>query len=165
LTLNGIDLVIAAALVAAGCLLTYARLRRAFRNDVAELRRAAEHRLDDLANLVRTLEAQIAALKAAPAAPAPVVLVPVAAPAGKAEAAVASPKPVVAAPKEVAAAPKEEDVTPEILLVMAAAVTAFLGKKVRIRSAKMLQSPYEIVNPWAQQGRVFVQASHNLRPR
>ena len=48
---------------------------------------------------------------------------------------------------------------------IAAAVTAYLGKKVRIRSAKMLQSPYEIVNPWSQQGRVFVQASHNLRPR
>ena len=47
----------------------------------------------------------------------------------------------------------------------AAAVTAFLGKKVRIRSAKTLQSPYEIVNPWSQQGRVFVQASHNLRSR
>jgi len=53
-------------------------------------------------------------------------------------------------------------VTPELLVVIAAAVTAFLGKKVRIRSAKMLQSPYEIINPWAQQGRVFVQASHNL---
>ena len=50
-------------------------------------------------------------------------------------------------------------------VVIAAAVTAFLGKKVRIRSAKMLQSPYEIVNPWSQQGRVFVQASHNLRSR
>jgi methylmalonyl-CoA carboxyltransferase large subunit len=60
---------------------------------------------------------------------------------------------------------KAEAVTPEILVVIAAAVTAFLGKKVRIRSAKVLQSPYEIVNPWSQQGRVFVQASHNLRSR
>jgi hypothetical protein len=50
-------------------------------------------------------------------------------------------------------------------VVIAAAVTAFLGKKVRIRSAKMLQSPYEVVNPWAQQGRMFIQASHNLRLR
>jgi hypothetical protein len=57
---------------------------------------------------------------------------------------------------------KEGAVEPEILLVIAAAVTAFLGKKVRIRSAKMLQSPYEIINPWAQQGRVSVQASHRL---
>lgn len=54
-------------------------------------------------------------------------------------------------------------VSPELLIVIAAAVTSFLGKKVRIRSAKMLQSPYEIINPWAQQGRVTVQASHHPR--
>ena len=65
------------------------------------------------------------------------------------------------APEEGLAARSE--VSPEVLVVIAAAVTTFLGKKVRIRSAKMLQSPYEIVNPWAQQGRVFVQASHYLR--
>ena len=59
-----------------------------------------------------------------------------------------------------AALAAQSETSPEILVVIAAAVTAFLGKKVRIRSAKMLQSPYEIVNPWAQQGRVFVQASH-----
>jgi len=56
-----------------------------------------------------------------------------------------------------------EEVSPEVLVVIAAAVTSFLGKKVRIRSAKMLQSPYEIVNPWAQQGRATIQASHNFR--
>ncbi len=58
-----------------------------------------------------------------------------------------------------------QEVAPEELLVIAAAVTAFLGKKVRIRSAQMLQTPYEIINPWSQQGRVIVQASHNLNPR
>ena len=57
-----------------------------------------------------------------------------------------------------------EEVAPETLVMIAAAVTSYLGKPVRIRSAKMLQSPYEIVNPWAQQGRVFVQASHVVRP-
>jgi hypothetical protein len=60
---------------------------------------------------------------------------------------------------------KKEEVTPELLIMLAAAATAFLGKDVRIRTAKMLQSPYEVINPWAQQGRVFVQASHNLRSR
>jgi methylmalonyl-CoA carboxyltransferase 12S subunit len=159
LTLNGIDLVVAAVLVAVGCLLTYIRLRQAIRNDVAGAQRAAEHRLDDLANLVRALEAQVAALKVVPA-PALVVPAQVAAPTAKA-AAVAPPTPAAAVPKE----KPVEEVTPDILLVMAAAITAFLGKKVRIRSAKMLQSPYEIVNPWSQQGRVFVQASHNLRSR
>jgi len=55
--------------------------------------------------------------------------------------------------KEAALAQKR--VTPEVLVVIAAAVTAFLGKKVRIRSAKVLQSPYEVVNPWSH-GRVSV---------
>ena len=64
------------------------------------------------------------------------------------------------------APPKTEAEIPvETLILISAAVTSFLGKKVRIRSAKMLQSPYEIVNPWAQQGRVIVQASHNLQVR
>ncbi len=56
----------------------------------------------------------------------------------------------------------EEEVSPDMLVIIAAAVTAFLGKKVRIRSAKRLASPYEIINPWSQQGRVSVQASHLL---
>jgi hypothetical protein len=57
----------------------------------------------------------------------------------------------------------EKPVSPEILVVIAAAVSSFLGKKIRIRSARMMQTPYEIVNPWSQQGRVSVQASHWLR--
>jgi hypothetical protein len=64
------------------------------------------------------------------------------------------------------APPKPEaEIPAETLILISAAVTSYLGKKVRIRSAKMLQSPYEIVNPWAQQGRVIVQASHNLQVR
>ena len=58
--------------------------------------------------------------------------------------------------------PAEASINPETLIAIVAAVTMFLGKKVRIRSARMMQSPYEIVNPWAQQGRVNVQASHAL---
>jgi hypothetical protein len=55
-----------------------------------------------------------------------------------------------------------EEVTTDVLVMLAAAATTFLGKKVRVRSAKMLQTPYEIVNPWSQHGRVFIQASHQL---
>jgi hypothetical protein len=56
-----------------------------------------------------------------------------------------------------------ESVNPDVLLIITAAISSFLGKKIRIRSARMLQSPYEIVNPRSQQGRVSVQASHSLR--
>jgi hypothetical protein len=50
------------------------------------------------------------------------------------------------------------EITPRILAVIAAAATAFIGKKVRIVSVRTLH----VVDPWARQGRVTIQASHNL---
>ena len=55
--------------------------------------------------------------------------------------------------------PKPDQISEEIMLVIAAAVAAFVGKSARIRSARYMN---EGQSPWAQQGRVFVQASHNL---
>jgi len=115
---------------------------------LSEQQLAMELQLDELAAALKALQARVAELSQS------VALQPAAA-------TVAQVKAGAVASKE-AAQPK---VTPEVLVMIAAAVTAFLGKKVRIRSAKMLQSPYEVVNPWSQQGRVFVQASHNLRSR
>jgi hypothetical protein len=54
--------------------------------------------------------------------------------------------------------PAVEEVSAEVLAVIAVAVTAFLGKKVKIRSAHLLHTP----SPWGQAGRAIVQASHNL---
>jgi methylmalonyl-CoA carboxyltransferase large subunit len=141
---------IVAAFAVAGCIGLLLSVRGRMRL-TAELQQRTEQQLQQLASTVRTLETRVAEMgKVDPAAPR-VGFAP-------APAAV----PVAAA---VPAVKKEEEISPELLVVMAAAVTVFLGKKVRIRSAKMLQSPYEIVNPWSQQGRVFVQASHNLRSR
>ncbi|MFY9855168.1 MAG: hypothetical protein WAK26_14955 [Terracidiphilus sp.] len=112
---------------------------------LSERQFATERQLGELAGAVKALQARIDELTAAaklPSATAPLST-------GKADAAHA----------------EKAEVTPEVLVVIAAAVTAFLGKKVRIRSAKVLQSPYEVVNPWSQQGRVSVQASHNFRSR
>ena len=116
---------------------------------VSERQLAMERELSELAGAVKALQARVAELSQPPAPPpasAPTVEV-------KADAA------------KNTAHREAGEVTSEMLVVIAAAVTAFLGKKVRIRSAKMLQSPYEVVNPWSQQGRVFVQASHLLRSR
>ncbi|MGB9407391.1 MAG: hypothetical protein WCA89_07630 [Terracidiphilus sp.] len=118
---------------------------------VSERQQATERQLGELAGALKALQDRVAELSQPLAAPPAVALVV------EVEAA-------AAAAKE-AALRETGEVTPEMLAVIAAAVTAFLGKKVRIRSAKMLQSPYEVVNPWSQQGRVFVQASHNLRSR
>jgi methylmalonyl-CoA carboxyltransferase large subunit len=64
------------------------------------------------------------------------------------------------APKAPAAAepaPAEAGVTEELVLVISAAVAAFLGKKAPIRQIRLTGS-----GAWAQQGRVIIQASHVL---
>lgn len=48
----------------------------------------------------------------------------------------------------------------ELLLVIGAAVAAYLGKKPRIRQVRLLSSP-----SWAQHGRATIQASHALPHR
>ena len=138
-TWEATSLAVVVVMVIAGYVVTYFLSQRALKQAIAELRREFDQRL-------------IAAQAKAVPAPAAVVAPPVTA------SAIA--QPVAAKPVE---APREE-VTPETLLILAAAVTAFLGKKVRIRSAKMLYA-HESFNAWSQQGRVVVQASHNLAQR
>jgi methylmalonyl-CoA carboxyltransferase large subunit len=53
-----------------------------------------------------------------------------------------------------------EAVSEEIILVISAAIAAYLGKKPRIRQIRLLSTP-----AWAQQGRVTIQASHALAAR
>ena len=67
-------------------------------------------------------------------------------------------EPAVTAPPPPEIAP---EITPEILMVISAAVAAFCGKRARIRRARVA-GPTTQGSAWAQQGRVFVQASHNL---
>jgi methylmalonyl-CoA carboxyltransferase 12S subunit len=54
--------------------------------------------------------------------------------------------------------PVEEAISEEVLLVISAAVAAFLGERAHIRQIRLLRSPL-----WAQQGRVWIQASHTPR--
>jgi methylmalonyl-CoA carboxyltransferase 12S subunit len=154
-----LTLLIAAGLIAVVLGVTYLRLKSAFRQATVELNQAAELQINALATTVKELERRVAGLSSELSQAVKTKPVPVPVAASVVPAAAATPA------VQTASARNKEEITPELLVVMAAAVTAFLGKKVRIRSAKMLQSPYEIVNPWSQQGRVFVQASHNLRSR
>jgi hypothetical protein len=112
--------------------------------------RAMEDRLADLAGALKALEAKVAEVGRIQEKPA----VPVAA--------IEASAPAAAAPEVVE---PEEEVTAETLVVIAAAVTAFLGKKVRIRSAKMVRQPREAVSAWSQHGRMLVHSSHNPRAR
>jgi methylmalonyl-CoA carboxyltransferase large subunit len=113
---------------------------------VSERQRAAEGQLSELAAAFKTLEARVAQLSQ----PAGALVAEAVAPASVAKEAIHKEK---------------EEVTPEMLVVIAAAVTAFLGKKVRIRSAIMLRPALDVANLWSLQGRVSVHASHHLRFR
>jgi hypothetical protein len=61
-------------------------------------------------------------------------------------------------PKAVAPV-EEEQISTETLAMIAAAVTAYLGKKVKIRSARVIPD----ANHWTQTGRAIVQDLHNLK--
>ena len=113
---------------------------------LSDRQRAAEDQLSELAAAFKALEVRVAELSQ---------------PASASVAEAATPSYV--AKEEVHK--NNEEVTPEMLVVIAAAVTAFLGKKIRIRSAKMLLPAFEGANPWSLQGRVSVHASHHLRFR
>ena len=54
-----------------------------------------------------------------------------------------------------AAGPAAEGLSEEMLLVISAAIAAYLGKKAPIRQIRLLRS-----DAWAQQGRATIQASH-----
>jgi methylmalonyl-CoA carboxyltransferase 12S subunit len=69
-----------------------------------------------------------------------------------------APSPVpepAAAPRTTPVAPAPDGVSEELVLVLGAAVAAFLGKRAPIRQIRLLGSA-----AWAQQGRVTIQASH-----
>ena len=102
-------------------------------------------RVAQLEDRVRSLEAERDAAvgaAAAFAAPAVVVMPPL-------------PAPAAAGLPLVPARAPAEPVSEEILLVIAAAVAAFLGERAHVRQVRLLSSP-----AWAQQGRVSVMASH-----
>jgi hypothetical protein len=141
------DFVVMIVLVGIGCALSYVGLWLTLRQLLAERQQATERQLSALAGALRALEAKMAELSQ-PSAAAPAV---------ETEAALAVAKPL--------ADRKDEEVTPETLVMIAAAVTAYLGKKVRIRSAKLLLPPGQVVNPWVQRGRTLVQSSHHPRLR
>ena len=50
---------------------------------------------------------------------------------------------------------RSEEITEEVMLVIAATVAAFLGERAHVRQVRLLSS-----EAWAQQGRVSVMASH-----
>lgn len=68
--------------------------------------------------------------------------------------------PVSAPPAPAAPAKASEEINQELILVISAAIAAFLGVKPHIRQIRLVSGA-----TWAQQGRATIQASHALSVR
>jgi hypothetical protein len=149
-----------AALVIAGWVAAYLGLRVVLNRRCEDIRREFQDQVNMLRPKIRPLDG---ALDGPAAGPAPKTVQPeeTTSPATRRTELIAWPAP--------ANAPAAgEELSPEIMAVIAETVTGFLGKRVGIRSARKLstatatapQTPSENADPWAQQGRVLVQSSH-----
>jgi hypothetical protein len=137
--------VIFAVLVIAGWLAAFFGLERMLKRHCAALRLEFQRQIDSLSAKVKDSEEAVVARTVA-VAPA------------KMEA----PAAPSAAQAQVSATPASDEITPETLATITETITALLGRKVRIRSVKILETRNPTTNPWAQHGRAVVQASHNL---
>ena len=145
--LHGTDWAVMTVIAGVGCVAIYAGLERVLRRAVRERQSDMERQLNAMATTVKALQARVVELSRLQAA--------------RPE---ASEVAVIAAPAETASQPKQAQTKPEIVAALTAAATAFLGRKARVRSAESLPGPQQdSAGAWAQQGRVIVQTSHNLR--
>jgi methylmalonyl-CoA carboxyltransferase 12S subunit len=108
--------------------------------------------MKDLAEALEKVQAQLAALserveRLETAASKPTVY----------NEAVSAPIPVAEEPAPQPEPAARPEITEEELLAISAALGAYLGVRVRIKQIRLLGS-----HAWSQQGRVSIQASHNL---
>jgi hypothetical protein len=147
-TLHWNDLAFIVAIVGSGGTAGYFLLMRAVRRAVIDRQRELERRVTMLAEMVQGMELRLdeQGLSSELAA-----------------AQNAAPESIRAAADS--ADPKEDSKVPaEMRVAIAAAAVAVLGRNARVLSARAVR-PDDVVSPWSQQGRVSVQASHNLRSR
>ena len=142
-----------AALVIAGWMAVLIGSRRTLRSACAELRLEFQRQIDSLSAKIEALERT---------ANAPAAAAPISASAGSRK----MESPAGSAVSPIAAqAQSAEEISPETLATIAKTVAVLLGRKVHVRSVKMLPTPDAILNPWAEHGRAVVQASHNFSQR
>jgi methylmalonyl-CoA carboxyltransferase large subunit len=107
--------------------------------------------MTQLAELLEQVQAQLAALSER--------IQQLESGAGKEEPAAPVAEPAAALEVQEATPPEPEkpEITEEELLAVSAALAAYLGVRVHIRQIRLLSS-----RAWSQQGRVSIQASHNV---
>jgi len=118
------------------------------KSDTVDLTRVVDA-IEGLRRELSRLGERVAALEAAAASPVPTAATV------KKEAQTQAPR---LAPSPPPAQPAvAEGLSEELILVIGAAIAAFVGKKAHIRQIHLIGSAL-----WAQQGRVTIQASHEL---
>jgi hypothetical protein len=147
-TLHWTDLALIVAIVGSGSTVVYFLLMRTLRLTVLDRQRELEHRVAMLAEVMRSMELRLLgeqgpSLESTASQDAEQELILGADPAHRQE---------------------KGEVPAEMKVVIASAAVAVLGPKARVVSARAVR-PDDAVSPWSQQGRVSVQASHNLRVR
>jgi hypothetical protein len=138
---------IAVGFIAAASLVVSMHSRRGLKRMLTELRLEFQQQIDSLSAKVAALNRTADVQHAAASAPAP------------------SEKLIPGAAGVQATAQVCEEITAEIFGKIAETITALIGRKIHIRSVKILEQQAEICSAWAQQGRVVIQASHNLPQR
>lgn len=133
---------------AAVCIAVWAGLARAMQRATAEKQQDTDRQLLAMAATVKALEMRVAELSGAQATDVQ-----------QRETA------AVRVQAEDAPTPIKEPVKPETMAALAAAATSFLTRRARFGAAQQMPAEQDSAVAWAQQGRVFVQTSHNLRPR
>lgn len=137
------DVAAVTVLAGAGCAVLYAGVQRALRRAVSEQQHSTDRQIAALATTVKALQAHVAELNRVAAERA-----------GEMATTSASGE----------SSNTKEPIKPEMLAVITAAATQFLGKTARISSVKPV-SVNTGASAWTQQGRMTVQTSHNLRAR
>lgn len=149
-----------AALVIAGWLAVYLGLRYTLKHSAEKLRREFQDQIGVVHTKMRLLERAVAAR------PAVVSAAPL--PPDRSRLSDATRIAPLAWPTPALGAFASEEVPAETMALITETISGFLGRKVRIRSVKHVPTPPETLphttsdgaEPWAQQGRVLVQASH-----
>lgn len=144
--LHWTDFALLLAIVVIGCTVTFAILRRSIRRSVSSAQAELQQNLLELTGALHELEKRLAELRSAVTSGSE----------SDADSEVSV--------KDAQTQKANEPVNSHLLATITAAATAFLGRHVHIRSLRSVPSQ-QSVSPWSQQGRVFVQASHNLRAR
>jgi len=148
LKLHWTEWLVVTAVVGVACMAVYAAMARAMRRAVAEKQRETERQLSAMATTLNALQARVAELGGLNAMPAPW--------GGSASDSI---------PAKNEGGQKQKSPEPEIVAVLTAAASTFLGKKAQVRSAQLAPAEPGSAGAWAQQGRAFAQTSHNPRSR